>query len=209
MNFPFRPRLTARALAFSFLILVPPAAFGADATLQAPGADTALADRLRGASASVAASGETNVQEILAAALSDYRTLVQVLYDAGHFAPVVNIRLDGREAALIEPLNPPQSVSKVEISVQPGPRFAFGKAELSPLPRQSDVEFPEEYAPGQPASTGAIRDAAAAGVRPGGAAVMPRPRWRTRRSPPITCRPAWMPSCGWPLARDCALAGWP
>lgn len=165
MNFPFRPYLTVRALAFSLLSLLPPAAYGADATLQAPGADTALADRLRGASASVAASGETNVQELLAAALSDYRTLVQVLYDAGHFAPVVNIRLDGREAALIEPLNPPQSVSKVEISVQPGPRFAFGKAELSPLPRQSDVEFPEEYAPGQPASTGAIRDAAVAGVR--------------------------------------------
>ncbi|UWQ36458.1 BamA/TamA family outer membrane protein [Leisingera aquaemixtae] len=165
MNFPFRPRLTARAFAFSFLTLLPPAAFGADATLQAPGANAGLADRLRGASASVAASGETNVQEILAAALSDYRTLVQVLYDAGHFAPVVNIRLDGREAALIQPLNPPQSVRTVEITVQPGPRFAFGKAELSPLPRQSDVEFPEEYAPGQPASTGAIRDAAVAGVR--------------------------------------------
>lgn len=165
MNFPFRPRLTARAFVFSFLTLLPPAAFGADATLQAPGANAGLADRLRGASASVAASGETNVQEILAAALSDYRTLVQVLYDAGHFAPVVNIRLDGREAALIQPLNPPQSVRTVEITVQPGPRFAFGKAELSPLPRQSDVEFPAEYAPGQPASTGAIRDAAVAGVR--------------------------------------------
>ncbi|UWQ52986.1 autotransporter assembly complex protein TamA [Leisingera caerulea] len=165
MNFPFRPRMTARALAFSLLPLLPSAAYGADATLQAPGADAGLADRLRGASASVAASGETNVQELLAAALSDYRTLVQVLYDAGHFAPVVNIRLDGREAALIQPLNPPQNVSKVDITVQPGPRFSFGKAELSPLPRQSDVEYPEEFAPGQPASTGAIRDAAVAGVR--------------------------------------------
>ncbi|WP_264212671.1 autotransporter assembly complex protein TamA [Leisingera thetidis] len=165
MNFPFRPRPLACVIAFSLLALLPPAAFGAETTLEAPGADAALAERLRGASASVAASGETNVQELLAAALSDYRTLVQVLYDGGHFSPVVNIRLDGREAAGIQPLNPPRTVSKVEITVQPGPRFAFGKAEMAPLPRQSDVKFPEEYASGQPASTGAIRDAAAAGVR--------------------------------------------
>ncbi|UWQ31915.1 BamA/TamA family outer membrane protein [Leisingera sp. M527] len=165
MNFPFRPRLLASTIAFSLLTFLPPAAFGAEATLQAPGADEALAGRLRGASSSVAASGETNVQELLAAALSDYRTLVQVLYDAGHFSPVVNIRLDGREAARIQPLNPPKNVSKVEITVQPGPRFSFGTAELAPLPQSSDVEIPAGFAPGQPASTGAIRDAAIAGVR--------------------------------------------
>ncbi|KIC22002.1 autotransporter assembly complex protein TamA [Leisingera sp. ANG-Vp] len=165
MNFPFRPRHLARAAAFSLLTLLPPAAFGAEAVLQAPGADAALEERLRGASASVAASGETNVQELLAAALSDYRTLVQVLYDAGHFSPVVNIRLDGREAARIQPLNPPKSVSKVEITVQPGPRFAFGAAELAPFPQNSEVDIPKGFAPGQPAGTGVIRDAAIAGVK--------------------------------------------
>ncbi|MEW2912716.1 autotransporter assembly complex family protein [Leisingera sp. JC11] len=165
MHFPFRPRHLACALAFSLIPLLPPAGLAADTTLAAPGADAGLADRLRGASASIAASGETNVQELLAAALSDYRTLVQVLYDAGHFSPVVNIRLDGREAALIQPLNPPKSVQKVEITVKPGPQFAFGRAELAPFPQNSDVEIPEGFAPGKPAGTGVIRDAAIAGVR--------------------------------------------
>ena len=165
MNFPFRPCRLARAVAFSLLTLLPPAAFGAEAVLQAPGADAALAGRLRSASASVAASGETNVQELLAAALSDYRTLVQVLFDAGHFSPVVNIRLDGREASQIQPLNPPGSVSKVEIIVKPGPRFAFGTAELAPFPQNSEVKIPEGFAPGRPAGTGVIREAAIAGVK--------------------------------------------
>ncbi|NSY39411.1 autotransporter assembly complex family protein [Leisingera sp. ANG59] len=165
MIFPIRPRSLARSLALSLAALLPPAAHAAEATLQAPGAGDELADRLRGASASVAASGETNVQELLAAALSDYRTLVQVLYDAGHFSPVVNIRLDGREAALIQPLNPPRNVQKVEIIVKPGPQFAFGRAELAPFPQNSDVEIPEGFAPGKPAGTGVIRDAAIAGVR--------------------------------------------
>ncbi|MBY6058120.1 autotransporter assembly complex protein TamA [Leisingera daeponensis] len=165
MNFPFRPRPLACAFVFSLMALLPPPGRAAEATLQAPGADSALADRLRGASASVAASGETNVQELLAAALSDYRTLVQVLFDAGHFSPVVNIRLDGREAAQIQPLNPPRSVQKVEITVKPGPQFAFGKAKLAPFPQNSDVSIPEGFASGKPAGTGVIRDAAAAGVR--------------------------------------------
>ncbi|KIC36715.1 autotransporter assembly complex protein TamA [Leisingera sp. ANG-M7] len=165
MNFPFRPRCLARALAFSLLTLPALPGNAAEATLQAPGADEALAEKLRGASASVAASGETNVQELLAAALSDYRTLVQVLYDAGHFSPVVNIRLDGREAAQIQPLNPPKTVNKVEITVKPGPQFVFGRAELVPFPQISDVEIPEGFAPGKPAGTAVIRDAAIAGVR--------------------------------------------
>ena len=165
MNFSFRPRPLACALAFSLQTLLPLQASAAEATLQAPGADQALTEKLRGSSASVAASGETNVQELLAAALSDYRTLVQVLYDAGHFSPVVSIRLDGREAAQIQPLNPPRSVKTVEITVRPGPQFAFGKAELAPFPQNSDVEIPEGFAPGKPAGTGVIRDAAIAGVR--------------------------------------------
>ncbi|MGR3762002.1 autotransporter assembly complex protein TamA [Roseobacteraceae bacterium NS-SX3] len=141
--------------------------WSAETVLAAPGATGELADRLRGASAVLAADarGETGVQELLAAALSDYRTLVQVLYDAGHFSPVVHIRLDGREAAAIQPLSPPRAIRKVEITVTPGPRFTFGRAEITPWPRRSGVAVPEAYAPGQPASTGAIRDAGSAGVR--------------------------------------------
>lgn len=165
MTFPFRRGSLLRALALSLLSSAPFSALAAETTLQASGAEPALEERLRAASASVATGGETDVQELLAAALSDYRTLVQVLYDAGHFAPVVTIRLDGREAALIQPLNPPRKIDRIEITVDPGPRFAFGTAQLAPLPTASDVEIPKSFAPGQPASTGAIREAATAGVR--------------------------------------------
>eukprot|EP00521_Asterionellopsis_glacialis_P002576 CAMPEP_0195259796 /NCGR_PEP_ID=MMETSP0706-20130129/8183_1 /TAXON_ID=33640 /ORGANISM="Asterionellopsis glacialis, Strain CCMP134" /LENGTH=116 /DNA_ID=CAMNT_0040313375 /DNA_START=62 /DNA_END=409 /DNA_ORIENTATION=+ len=66
-------------------------ALAAEARLDAPGSDGDLRDRLRAASATLSASarGETGVQPLLAAALSDYRTLVQVLYDQGYFSPVV------------------------------------------------------------------------------------------------------------------------
>ena len=87
-------------------------------------APEAIADDLRGASATVAAKTAKveGAQEVYAAALSDYRTLVQVLYDAGYFSPSVSIRLDGREAAEISTLNPPTRVAKVVIAVDPGPR---------------------------------------------------------------------------------------
>lgn len=140
-------------------------AFAADISLKAPGADEELRERLTAASsvAEAAARGQDSVQELLAASLSDYRTMVQVLYDAGYFAPVVNIRLDGREAAAIQPLNPPASISAIEITVQTGPKFTFGRAELAPLPPAGAPDMPEEYATGQTATTGAIRDAARAG----------------------------------------------
>ena len=94
------------------------AAFAADISLSAPGADETLRDTLVAASSVVEADarGQEGVQELLAAALADYRTMVQVLYDAGHFSPVVNIRLDGREAASIQPLNPPSSIAEIEIA---------------------------------------------------------------------------------------------
>ena len=139
--------------------------FAPDISLNAPGADEELRSRLTAASsaAEAVACGQESVQELLAASLADYRTMVQVLYDAGYFAPVVNIRLDGREAAAIQPLNPPRSVSSIDISIETGPQFTFGKAALSPLPGGGAQELPEGYATGQTATTGAIRDAARAG----------------------------------------------
>ena len=122
-------------------------------------APEAIADDLRGASATVAAKTAKveGAQEVYAAALSDYRTLVQVLYDAGYFSPSVSIRLDGREAAEISTLNPPTRVAKVVIAVDPGPRFRFRTARIAPL--APGTELPPEFAPGQPAGTGIIREA--------------------------------------------------
>ncbi|MFT4960526.1 MAG: translocation and assembly module TamA, partial [Paracoccaceae bacterium] len=104
----------------------------------------------------------TTSQELLAAALSDYHTLVQVLYDEGYFGPVVHIRVNGREAAGIPPLHPPATISKIDISVATGPLFHFGQAAVTPL--APGTELPDGYRRDQTATTGLIQDAARTGV---------------------------------------------
>jgi translocation and assembly module TamA len=150
--------------AVASLVLIPAVAFALETSLSAPGAPEALQNRLRAASSVLSADsrGLTTSQELLAAALSDYGTLVQVLYDAGYFSPVVNIRLNGREAADIAPLDPPRSVRRIDISVATGRAFRFGVARVGPL--APDTGIPEGFRAGRPAGTGIIRDAASAGV---------------------------------------------
>lgn len=147
------------------IALAPGGAAALDTALKAPGASKELQARLATASAVMAAGerGIDTVQELVAAAQADYNTLVQVLYDQGYFSPVVHIRLDGREAAYIEPLALPRSIGKIEISVDPGRPFRFGRAEIAPLAPETDL--PPGFAPGEPASTGLIRDATLAGIK--------------------------------------------
>lgn len=155
----------ARTGAALCLALFPLAVTAAETALKAPSAPEELRERLQTASAVMGAEerGLKTVQELLAAAQADYNTLVQVLYDQGYFSPVVHIRVDGREAAYIKPLNQPRRIERIEISVEPGRPFRFGRAEVAPLaPR---TQLPEGFATGQPATTGAIRDAAAAGIK--------------------------------------------
>ncbi len=147
------------------LLCFPPrVAPAVEATLTAKGAPEELVDRLTGASLSVAANEQklTTSQELLAAAVSDYRTLVQVLYDQGYFSPVIHILVDGREAANIPPLNPPATVRKIDIAVTTGPLFHFGQAQVTPL--APDTELPEGFKRNKTATTGLIQDAARAGV---------------------------------------------
>ena len=154
----------AMGLGFGAATLAPDMARAFETALTAPGAPEALEKRLTEASAVMGAKarGLSSVQELLAAAQSDYRTMVQVLYDEGYFSPVVNIRLDGREAAQVQPLKLPSAVNKIDITVKTGPQFIFGRAEIGPLAPGTTV--PDSYRTGVTATTGAIRDAAAAGV---------------------------------------------
>lgn len=144
--------------------IAPMMAAAVEATLTAKGAPENLVERLTGASLSIAANDKelTTAQELLAAALSDYRTLVQVLYDEGYFSPEVNIRVNGREAAGIPPLHPPASISTIKISVSTGPLFQFGQAEVVPL--APDTELPDGFRRGKTAKTGLIQGAARAGI---------------------------------------------
>lgn len=155
----FRSVAGAGILAFWAAIAGPAAGF--ETVLKAP---AELRDRLAGASAvmSAKARGLTGAQELVAASLSDYRTLVQVLYDRGYFGPVVHVRLDGREAADIDPLDPPSRVERIVISVDPGRPFRFGRAAMAP--QAPATRLPAGFAPGRPASSGVLQDAARAGV---------------------------------------------
>ncbi|WP_170572957.1 BamA/TamA family outer membrane protein [Ruegeria atlantica] len=136
-----------------------------ETTLNAPGAPKDLVERIEETS-SVATAEDRGLDtplEILSAALSDYRTIVQILYDEGYFSPVVSIKLDGQEAADMSSLTVPNAINRAVITVNTGPTFKFGTAVVAPL--APDTSLPEEFAPGKLATTGAIQQAASAGVQ--------------------------------------------
>lgn len=141
--------------------MLAPGALALDAvTFSLPGASDDLAGDLRGASLTEAArvDGRTDPQEIFGAAQADYARLLGALYAAGHYSGTISIRIDGREAADIAPLNAPARIGTVAIEVRPGPPFTFSRAEAAPL--APGTELPEGFAAGQPALSGVIRDAA-------------------------------------------------
>lgn len=132
-------------------------------TLSAPGVEEDLTDRLRAASLLLQETEEPRTaQDLVAAARADYGRLVAALYDAGHFSPVVRISVDGREAARIPPFGAPSTVSRINISVDPGPAFRLGTADVGPL--AAETVLPEEFRPGGAASTGLLRDTATAAI---------------------------------------------
>ncbi|HMO72319.1 MAG TPA: outer membrane protein assembly factor, partial [Paracoccaceae bacterium] len=129
-----------------------------------PGADSELARALVAASALRAAEIEdtTEAQDIYAAARAEYGRLLGALYARGHYSAVISVRLDGREAAEIAPFDIPARIDRAVVRVEPGPRFTFDRARVAPLP--PGTELPDGFAPGRPAESGLIRQAAEAGV---------------------------------------------
>lgn len=106
--------------------------------------------------------GMRDPQELFAAARAEYQRLTGTLYAAGHYSGVINITIDGREAADIAPMQAPESIGEIIVSVQPGPRFRFGTAEVTPLAPQTDL--PTGFAPGQPARSGLLRESTSAAI---------------------------------------------
>jgi translocation and assembly module TamA len=105
---------------------------------------------------------EPSAAEILGAAQADYKRLLAVLYDNGYFGGVINIIVDGREAADIPQVEPPSTITAIEIKVASGPKFEFGRARVAPL--ADGTELPEEFAPGQTASLGVLKTTVSQGV---------------------------------------------
>lgn len=132
--------------------------------IRVAGGDSEIEKQIKNTSLISAAlnEGRYTGQDILAAARADYARILGALYDDGRYSAIINITLDGVEAAEIAPLSPPQNVRQVVVSVDPGPVFKFARAQIAPVAQGSEI--PKGYAVGEDAGTGVIKSAAVAGV---------------------------------------------
>ncbi len=163
------PLCAALLAALASLALVP--ATAQEVTLSAPGASDDLVERLRNNTLLLREPEEGTVrtgEDITAAARADYGRLIGVLYEEGYFAPVIAIRLDGRDAASISPFAAPSQVGQVEIMIETGPPFRLGQAEIGPL--AGGTELPDAFRTGETATTPLLRATTEAALE----------RWRTR-----------------------------
>lgn len=135
-----------------------------EVSLTAPRTPEKFTERLRAASLTVSTAGQedSTAQDLLAAAQADYARLLSVLYAEGYYGGTISIRVDGREAADIPPLSAPQEIGEVAIEVVRGAGFRFGRAEVAPLAR--GTELPEGFRPGELAKAGLITGATDAGI---------------------------------------------
>ena len=136
-------KLGRRCLAVAVLLMLPSLGTTYEVTITAPGAPEDLVKRLERGSLSVVLSeddeSEHTSAEILAAARSDYNTIIAILYDTGYFSPTISIKVDGQEAANIAPLLAPASIQRVNINVETGRPFVFGRADIGPLAPETEL----------------------------------------------------------------------
>lgn len=152
----------AFAVLFFWLLLSLSAAAQTRLQFATPGAPDDLRDALRNNSLVVSAGQDAPAQDLLAAARADYAQLLGILYDRGYYGGIILIRVDGREAASIPPLETPSQIRTVQIQVRPGPLYRFAEARVAPV--APGTEIPNDFRPGAPASTATIRDTAFAAI---------------------------------------------
>ena len=118
------------------------AAHSAEVKLQGI-SDDSLAATVRGGSLLIEQTmledNPPTTSEILAAAQADYKRLLAVLYDNGYFSGAVTISVDGREAASIPPVHPPSQIAQINITIDTGPKFTFGRAAIAPIAPGSEI----------------------------------------------------------------------
>ncbi len=132
------------------------------------GSDDAVTDALANASQLLTdqnkpASGSAG---LIAKARADYQRLLAALYTEGHYGGSISIKVDGQEAGRLAPDATLSDPASVFISVDPGPQFRFGQAEIvNAAPATADpddfVARPEEegFASGEIARSGEIKKA--------------------------------------------------
>ncbi len=150
-------RIAAFACAAALLSL--PAAALDRLDFQVTGTDAAVTDTVRNASLllSQQGQGQTDPQDLFAAARADYGRILNALYARGHYSAVINIRIDGREAAGIAALDAPSAIRQITVAVDPGPLFQFSQTRIAPL--APNTELPPGFRAGQPAESGVVADA--------------------------------------------------
>lgn len=153
---------SARGLLTALLILVASsAALWAQSVRTRPDAPD-LAARLTQEAKVLTLGAEASAGDVIATAQGDYARLLAVLYEEGYFAPVISIRLGGREAAELTTLSSARRVRPIEVRVDLGRPFRFGQARVAPLPPKAAL--PEGFRPGAPARTDVIAAAASSAV---------------------------------------------
>ena len=101
--------------------------------------------------------GQTEPQDLLAAARADYARILAAMYGKGYYSVDIRIQVDGREAAAIPVLEAPRAISTIRIAVDPGAPFRFGVARVHPLPPAT--KLPKEFQTGAVAESGAVASA--------------------------------------------------
>lgn len=112
--------------------------------------------------ATLQAEGATSADEIIAATQTDYRNILAALYRQGYYGPQISIKIDGREASRLSLVSLPARVSRVVITVDPGPLFTFGQTSVSPL--APDTVLPAEFSQGAQARAPLVGQASDAAI---------------------------------------------
>lgn len=129
-----------------------------------PGAENGLRADLEASSLLATAQREDQLDplDITSAARAEYGRLIGLLYERGYYAPQISIRIDGREAADISTLHPPAAIGTVEVTIDLGPQFLFGRAQIAPV--APETELPSGFMTGEVARSTVVRDASLAAV---------------------------------------------
>ena len=92
-----------------------------------------LEGRIRNASSLLAGQGEpaNGAAGLLAKARADYKRILGALYDEGYYGGAISILVGGREAANLPPDTVLPKPVAVEIRVEPGPQFHFGRIAIA------------------------------------------------------------------------------
>jgi translocation and assembly module TamA len=132
--------------------------------LDVTGGDKDVISALRGASLLLAAKdeGATNDQDLFASARAEYGRLEGALYAMGHYSGVISVKIDGREAGEIRPLDTPRNIRKIVVTVDPGPAFTFSVTRVAPV--APGTVLPDGFTSGAVAESETIQRAAGAAV---------------------------------------------